>query len=140
VGGGPCQRTAANPRSAWHRLDVAGRQPPAPRQVGQDITAEQQQHHPQRRPVGQRHASKWGLLGLSHALHTECRRIGIKVSAVIAGGMRTPFILDRFPDTPLENLQPANNVAAAVKWVLEQPEESVVPEVMVLPMGETSWP
>src|SRR5215217_3391288 len=35
--------------SARHRLDFAGRQPPAPRQAGQDITAEQQQHHPQRR-------------------------------------------------------------------------------------------
>ncbi|HEX5369089.1 MAG TPA: SDR family oxidoreductase, partial [Dehalococcoidia bacterium] len=45
------------------------------------------------------HASKWGLLGFSHALHTEGRSCGIKVTAVISGGMRTPFILDRFPDT-----------------------------------------
>jgi NAD(P)-dependent dehydrogenase (short-subunit alcohol dehydrogenase family) len=59
------------------------------------------------------HASKWGLLGLSHALHSELRSHGIKVTAVVAGGMRTPFLLDRFPD---------------------------IPEVMVLPMKETSWP
>jgi short-subunit dehydrogenase len=44
------------------------------------------------------HASKWGLLGLSHALHAELRPHRIKVSAVVAGGMRTPFLLDRFPD------------------------------------------
>jgi NAD(P)-dependent dehydrogenase (short-subunit alcohol dehydrogenase family) len=37
------------------------------------------------------HASKWGLLGLSHALHVEARPHNIKVTAVVAGGMRTPW-------------------------------------------------
>ena len=32
------------------------------------------------------HASKWGLLGLSHALHVEGREHQIKVTALIAGG------------------------------------------------------
>src|SRR5690606_1881955 len=86
------------------------------------------------------HASKWGLMGLSHALHSELRSSGIKVSAVIAGGMRTPFLLDRFPDIDAGLLQDPANVARAVKFVLTQPPETVVPEVMVLPMKETSWP
>lgn len=86
------------------------------------------------------HASKWGLMGLSHALHAELRGMGIKVSAVIAGGMRTPFLLDRFPDTDTGTLQDPANVARAVRFVLTQPPETVVPEVMVLPMKETSWP
>ncbi len=86
------------------------------------------------------HASKWGLLGLSHALHVEGRPHGIKVTAVIAGGMRTPFILDRFPDTPLDVLQDPKNVAETIRFVLTQPAETVIPEVMVLPMRETSWP
>jgi NAD(P)-dependent dehydrogenase (short-subunit alcohol dehydrogenase family) len=86
------------------------------------------------------HASKWGLLGLSHALHVEGRPHGIKVTAIINGGMRTPFILDRFPDTPLENLQDPRNVAETIRFVLTQPGETVIPEVMVLPMRETSWP
>jgi NAD(P)-dependent dehydrogenase (short-subunit alcohol dehydrogenase family) len=86
------------------------------------------------------HASKWGLLGLSHALHVEGRPHGIKVTAVIAGGMRTPFILDRFPDTPLNVLQDPKNVAETIRFVLTQPDETVIPEVMVLPMRETSWP
>ncbi len=86
------------------------------------------------------HASKWGLLGLSHALHVEARPHKVKVTAVLAGGMQTPFILDRFPDTPLENLQDPRNVAETVRYVLLQPDESVIPEVMVLPMRETSWP
>ncbi len=86
------------------------------------------------------HSSKWGLLGLSHALHVEGRKQNIKVTAVIAGGMRTPFILDRFPDTPLDVLQDPKNVAETVRFVLTQPAETVIPEVMVIPMRETSWP
>lgn len=86
------------------------------------------------------HASKWGLLGLSHALHVEGRAVGIKVTAVIAGGMRTPFLLDRFPDLDPGALQDPANVAATVRFVLQQPPETVIPEVTVIPMRETSWP
>jgi NAD(P)-dependent dehydrogenase (short-subunit alcohol dehydrogenase family) len=86
------------------------------------------------------HATKWGLLGLSHAMHVEGRAAGIKVTAVIAGGMRTPFLLDRFPDLDPGQLQDPRNVAAVVRFVLEQPPETVIPEITVLPMRETSWP
>lgn len=86
------------------------------------------------------HASKWGLLGLSHALHAEARPYGVKVTAVIAGGMRTAFLLDRFPDIDTGTLQDPRNVARTVCFVLTQPAETVIPEVMVLPMKETSWP
>ncbi len=86
------------------------------------------------------HASKWGLLGLSHALHTEARPYGVKVSALVAGGMRTPFLLDRFPDIDLETLQDPRNVAETIRFLLSQPAETVIPEVMVIPMRETSWP
>lgn len=86
------------------------------------------------------HASKWGLLGLSHALHAELRPKHIKVTAVVAGGMRTPFLLDRFPDIDISTLQDPANVAQAVKAVLMLPEQTVIPEIMVLPMQETSWP
>ena len=86
------------------------------------------------------HASKWGLLGLSHAMHAELRPHGIKVTAVIAGGMRTPFLLDRFPDIDAGTLQEPATVAAAIRSVLLLPRESVVAEIMVLPMRETSWP
>jgi NADP-dependent 3-hydroxy acid dehydrogenase YdfG len=86
------------------------------------------------------HASKWGLLGFSHALHTEGRPHNIKVTAVIAGGMRTPFLLDRFPDIDVDTLQDPRNVAETIRFVLSQPDETVIPEIMVIPMRETSWP
>ncbi|MFL6674836.1 MAG: SDR family oxidoreductase [Massilia sp.] len=86
------------------------------------------------------HASKWGLLGLSHALHAELRPHNIRVTAVIAGGMRTPFLLDRFPDIDAGALQDPANVAAAIRSVLTLPPSTVVAELTVLPMQETSWP
>jgi len=86
------------------------------------------------------HASKWGLLGFSHALHTEARPSNIRVTAVIAGGMKTPFLTDRFPDIDLNLLQDPQNVAETVRFILQTPQGSVIPEMLVLPMTETSWP
>jgi NAD(P)-dependent dehydrogenase (short-subunit alcohol dehydrogenase family) len=86
------------------------------------------------------HASKWGLLGLSHALHAELRPHGIRVTAVIAGGMRTPFLLDRFPELDPGVLQDPANVADAIRSLLLLPPSTVVAELTVLPMQETSWP
>ena len=86
------------------------------------------------------HASKWGLMGLSHALHAELRPHGIRVSTLVAGGMRTPFLLDRFEGIDQSKLQEPANVAQAVRFLLTMPRESVIPELMVLPVMETSWP
>lgn len=86
------------------------------------------------------HASKWGLTGLSHAIHSEARKDKIKITALVAGGMQTPFLLDRFPDLDKNLLQNPENVAESIRYVLCQPSESVIPELMVIPMTETSWP
>lgn len=86
------------------------------------------------------HASKWGLRGLSQALHSELRASNVRVSTVIAGGMRTPFLLDRFPDLDPSKLQDPAAVAEAVHFLLSLPPESVVAEISVLPREETSWP
>ncbi|MFC0252905.1 SDR family oxidoreductase [Massilia consociata] len=86
------------------------------------------------------HASKWGLLGLSHALHAELRPDNIRVTAVIAGGMRTPFLLDRFPELDASALQDPADVADAIHSVLLLPPTTVVAELTVLPLRETSWP
>jgi len=86
------------------------------------------------------HASKWGLLGLSHALHAELRPAGIRVTAIVAGGMRTPFLLERFPELDPQRLQDPAVVAETVRFILTLPAETVVPEMTVLPRHETSWP
>lgn len=86
------------------------------------------------------HASKWGLLGLSHALHAELRPHGIRVTAVVAGGMRTPFLLERFPELDPDSLQDPDDVAEAIRSVLLLPASAVVAEMTILPLHETSWP
>jgi NAD(P)-dependent dehydrogenase (short-subunit alcohol dehydrogenase family) len=86
------------------------------------------------------HASKWGLRGFTQALFTEARQHGIKVTALIAGGMKTPFLLDRFPDIDQTKLQDPENVAGNIRFLLEGPADTAVPEIMVIPLHETSWP
>lgn len=86
------------------------------------------------------HASKWGLRGFTQALFTEARQHHIKVTAVIAGGMKTPFLLDRFPDIDQNKLQDPENVAGNIRYLLEGPADTAVPEIMVIPLQETSWP
>jgi len=54
--------------------------------------------------------------------------------------MRTPFLLDRFPDIDLGTLQDPRNVAETVRSLLQLPPETVVPEITVIPLRETSWP
>ncbi len=86
------------------------------------------------------HASKWGLLGLSQALHAELRPAGVRVTAIITGGMRTPFLLERFPDLDPARLQDPRAVARTVRFALTQPRESAIAELTVVPLTETSWP
>jgi NAD(P)-dependent dehydrogenase (short-subunit alcohol dehydrogenase family) len=86
------------------------------------------------------HASKWGLLGFSHSLHVEARADNVRVTALICGGMRTPFLLERFPNIDLKVLQDPANVAATIPFLLSLPSGTVIPELLVLPSEETSWP
>jgi NAD(P)-dependent dehydrogenase (short-subunit alcohol dehydrogenase family) len=86
------------------------------------------------------HASKWGLVGLSQALYAELRSQGIRVTTVVVGGMKTPFLLDRFKDIDQSKLQDPANVAEAVRFALTMPRESIVAEITVLPLQESSWP
>ena len=51
------------------------------------------------------------MLGFMHALNRELREQGIRVTALSSGGMRTPFITERFPDVDVGTLQDPQLVA-----------------------------
>lgn len=90
------------------------------------------------------HASKWGLVGFGRALGVEGRPDGIRVTTVIPGGMRTHFF-DRFAEQGIpmpqeEDLQSPSNVADVIVFAASMPPESVMQEVIVTPLTETSWP
>ena len=86
------------------------------------------------------HASKWGLLGFTHALNRELREHGIRVTALISGGMRTPFITERFPNVDLGTLQDPQLVADALLFVVGLPASTHVPELVISPMRDGSFP
>lgn len=86
------------------------------------------------------HASKWGLIGFTRALGVEGRPYNIRATLVVPGGMRTAFF-DRLEEKPNpRNLQDPHAVAQAILNVLLTPEGSVVQELIITPLTETSWP
>jgi NADP-dependent 3-hydroxy acid dehydrogenase YdfG len=74
----------------------------------------------------------------------EGREFGIRVTTVIPGGMRTHFF-DRFPEQgipmpDLSKLQDPATVARTIVMALQLPPESVMQEMIITPLDETSWP
>ncbi|MEW2135673.1 SDR family oxidoreductase [Streptomyces sp. NPDC005409] len=87
-------------------------------------------------------ASKSGLRAFTHTLFKEAQRdcTGIGVTGIIAGGMETAFIMDRFPEADTDLLQSPDIVADTVMYALSVPAGSVVGELVVVPRREPSWP
>ena len=85
-------------------------------------------------------SSKHGLLGLTQVLHAEGRRYGVRAMMIVPGGMRTNFFRALDPPPPPENLQPPETVARSILFMVSQPLDSVIHELIVTPMTETSYP
>lgn len=90
------------------------------------------------------HASKFGLLGMGRGLGVEGRGVGIRVTTVVPGGMRTGFF-ERFVEQgiPLpdpEKLQDPADVARAILFAANAPAGSIIQELLVTPVDEPSWP
>ncbi len=85
-------------------------------------------------------ASKHGVMGLTQVLHAEGRKHGVRAMAVVAGGMRTNFFRTLDPPPDPATLQPPENVANTILFMVCQPPETVIHEVIVTPITETSYP
>ena len=68
------------------------------------------------------------------------RPFDTRVTAVIASGMRTPFLLERFPEIDPDTLQDPLQVATVICSVSCLPAACVVPEITILPLQVNSWP
>jgi len=88
------------------------------------------------------HMSKAALRGLTWSLFTEIKekKSQVRVSTVIPGGMKTAHVVERFPEMDTSWLQDPQSVAQAIKFVLLQPEKSVIPELTIIPPLEWSLP
>lgn len=85
-------------------------------------------------------ASKHGLMGLTQVLHAEGREHGVRAMALVAGGMRTNFFRTLDPPPDPATLQPPENVARTILFMVCQPSETVIQEVIITPITETSYP
>jgi NAD(P)-dependent dehydrogenase (short-subunit alcohol dehydrogenase family) len=87
-------------------------------------------------------ASKFGVVGFTRALTLELAgRVG--VTLLVPGGMDTAFFAERDPQyrpDPDAKLNRPADVAAAVRFALEQPQGCEVRELVVTPATEPSWP
>ncbi len=78
-------------------------------------------------------AAKWGALGFTKVLQEETRARGIRVTALIPGAAATPFWeqYDTHPD--LAEMIAPRHVAETILWILQQPPDMAIDEMVVMP-------
>ena len=87
-------------------------------------------------------ASKFGVVGFSHALAAETGG-EIGVTTMIPGGMKTRFFDDRpeqYKPQDDSRLNDPANVAQAILFVLSQPQGCEIREMLICHEEEGSWP
>ncbi|MET0133381.1 MAG: SDR family oxidoreductase [Kibdelosporangium sp.] len=87
-------------------------------------------------------ASKFGIVGFTRALAAETAgRIG--VTLLVPGGMQTGFFDGRdqkYRPADMSELNPPQNVAAAIQFALQQPAGCEIRELVTCASSEPSWP
>jgi short-subunit dehydrogenase len=84
-------------------------------------------------------ATKFAQIGFSQALDHEARPHGVKVSSLNPGGINTTFAFGtgRTPGDPsLEEFLSPENVAEVALFILKQPENARIIDVLMRPMRE----
>lgn len=88
-------------------------------------------------------ASKAGLAALAHATMEESREDGVRTTVIYPGLTDTAFLEHRpTPTDPetLRNALQADDVAQAVRFVIELPERAHVPELLLYPARTNERP
>ncbi|WP_424948167.1 SDR family oxidoreductase [Candidatus Spongiihabitans sp.] len=80
-------------------------------------------------------AAKFGLSGFVQALRQECAASGVRVAIVNPGMVDTEFFdhLDFAPGESRDNALQADDVASAVKTILDMPAGSVIDQINLSP-------
>ena len=78
-------------------------------------------------------ASKFGVVGLTETLAAENERLGIRAQVVFPGPVETPLVHQTVLAKPFGGAVSAENFAAAVVDLIEQPTDSVVIHPHLLP-------
>jgi NAD(P)-dependent dehydrogenase (short-subunit alcohol dehydrogenase family) len=93
-------------------------------------------------------ASKFGLAGLTQALHAEGKEHGIRAVVVYPGAMATNWG-DWTPEAREEDEQggqPSSealspgDAASFLVWLASSPQTMILTEAVMMPLGEQGWP
>lgn len=76
-------------------------------------------------------ASKHGIMGLTKSLAAEAQEHGIRVSAILPGGVDTELIGDARPDLDRSKLLQPEDIARIVMFLLSLPERAAIDEVYI---------
>jgi NAD(P)-dependent dehydrogenase (short-subunit alcohol dehydrogenase family) len=79
-------------------------------------------------------ASKFGALGFTNALREEVRHKGIRVVSVMPGATETPSWDDITEEDRNRMMQP-EDIAQAIVDILNQPQRTMVEEIVLRPIG-----
>jgi 3-oxoacyl-[acyl-carrier protein] reductase len=84
-------------------------------------------------------ASKHALMGLTKSLAVEAQPDGIRVSAVLPGGVDTELIRRARPDIPTADMLAPEDVAGAVMYLLSLSERAAVDEIYIRRRASIPW-
>ena len=84
-------------------------------------------------------ASKFGLIGVAHALRMEAAEYGVRVTVVEPGTVATPLTLDNPLVRPLvDTIEPLTpeDIARCLVFAYQQPPHAVISELVIRPLNE----
>ena len=76
-------------------------------------------------------ASKHGIMGLTKSLAVEAQEDGIRVSAILPGGVDTGLVREARPDLESDCLLSPDDIAQAVEYLLSLSERAAVDEIYI---------
>ena len=85
-------------------------------------------------------ASKHGVMGITKSLAAEAREYGIRVSAVLPGGVNTDMVRDSRPDLDPDELLQPDDVAQAVRYLLSLSSRAAVDQIYIRRRNSTPFP
>ena len=81
-------------------------------------------------------ATKFGVVGLSQAMHKELSREGIQVTALCPGFVATPMTDWIEGQVPKEQMIQPDDIAASIRFLLSTSPHCVVPELQFIRPGD----
>lgn len=76
-------------------------------------------------------ASKHGIMGLTKSLAVEAQPFGVRISAILPGGVDTDFIGDARPDLDRSVLIRPEDVAKTIMFMLSLSDQAVVDQIYI---------